>query len=243
MCISKERLKVWLAKVLFGVEKNDDDRKVQRPNEKSTLKSLWYDGTEREWMGALNSYYYMLGQEQRKIDSYLERIDSNEVKEMSEHEFYDFLYDKYFVWKYTAKNRLATTRSNLEKYIKNGELHVLKDVQTRLFATSKNNVVACLKVASEIRGLGTAGASGLLAVLFLESFGTVDQFVVKRLREIDHPIYNKALAEMNPEGLKVKDGAVLIEIMKEKAAELNKQFNTDFWTPRKIDMVLWAYGR
>ena len=48
---------------------------------------------------------------------------------------------------------------------------------------------------------------------------------------------------MNPEGLKIKDGIILVNIMKEKAAELNAKFNTDFWTPRKIDMILWAYGR
>ena len=46
-----------------------------------------------------------------------------------------------------------------------------------------------------------------------------------------------------PESLKIKDGIMLIEIMKEKAKELNKRFHTDFWTPRKIDMVLWSFGR
>jgi hypothetical protein len=34
---------------------------------------------------------------------------------------------------------------------------------------------------SRIRGLGIAGASGLLSVLFPEYFGTVDQFVVMSL--------------------------------------------------------------
>ena len=29
----------------------------------------------------------------------------------------------------------------------------------------------------------------------------------------------------------------------EKANELNQRFDTDFWTPRKIDMVLWSIGR
>jgi hypothetical protein len=66
---------------------------------------------------------------------------------------------------------------------------------------------------------------------------------VKRLREINHPIYSCELDNMNPEGLKIKDGIILVEIMKEKANELNKKFDTDFWTPRKIDMVLWAFGR
>ena len=112
-----------------------------------------------------------------------------------------------------------------------------------MFATPKTEIGECLEIACEIYGLGTAGASGLLAILFPEYFGTVDQFVVRRLQEIHHPLYADALNRMNPEGLKIKDGIILVNIMKEKAAELNARYDTDFWTPRKIDMILWAYGR
>jgi hypothetical protein len=100
-----------------------------------------------------------------------------------------------------------------------------------------------LKIACEIRGLGTAGASGLLALLFPKDFGTADQFVVKRLQEINHPVYNTNLQSMTPEILKIKDAIILNQIMKEKASELNRKFKTDFWTPRKLDMILWAFGR
>jgi hypothetical protein len=211
--------------------------------EASPLGELWYNGSENEWKKALDDYYRMLKPEQIPIEDYINNINTDEIECLDEYGFYDFLYNKYFVWKYTAKNRLATTRMNLEKYIKNDELAKLKNIQSRLFLTPKSNVSECLKIACEIRGLGTAGASGLLAILFPENFGTVDQFVVKRLREINHPIYSCELDNMNPEGLKIKDGIILVEIMKEKANELNKKFDTDFWTPRKIDMVLWAFGR
>ncbi|MBQ7897530.1 MAG: hypothetical protein IJ323_03820 [Clostridia bacterium] len=207
------------------------------------LKYLWYDGLEIQWQEALNAYYYMLGPEQRIIEDYINNVNVEEIHSLDEVEFYQFLYDKYFVWKYTAKNRLATTRKSLEKYIKNDELSILKSIKERLFSMPKDNIKNCLEIACEIYGLGTAGASGLLAILFPTNFGTVDQFVVKRLQEIDHPIYNFDLKNMNPENLKIKDGVVLVEIMREKATELNNKFNTDFWTPRKIDMVLWAFGR
>ena len=212
-------------------------------NSNPTLKYLWYNGSESDWQEALNAYYYMLGPEQRVIEDYIENVDVDIIRNLDENGFYEFLYDKYFVWKYTAKNRLATTRMNLEKYIKNGELSKLKSIQRRIFATPKSNVGECLEIACEIYGLGTAGASGLLAILFPADFGTVDQFVVRRLQEINHPVYDAELNNMNPEGLKIKDGIILVEIMKEKANELNKKFNTDFWTPRKIDMILWAFGR
>ena len=185
----------------------------------------------------------MLGPEQREIEDYIANVDVDMVRNLDAHGFYEFLYDKYFVWKYTAKNRLATTRMNLEKYINNNELSILKSIQTRMFATPKSNIGKCLEISCEIYGLGTAGASGLLAILFPQNFGTVDQFVVRRLQEINPPIYAADLNRMNPEELKIKDGIILVNIMKEKAAELNAKFNTDFWTPRKIDMILWAYGR
>ena len=38
------------------------------------------------------------------------------IKDYTVEEFYNFLHDEFFVWKYTAKNRLATTRMNLQKY-------------------------------------------------------------------------------------------------------------------------------
>lgn len=208
-----------------------------------TLKDLWNNGSEQQWLNALNAYYYMLRPEQREIEDYVNNVDSEAIKRLDEREFYNFLYDKYFVWKYTAKNRLATTRKNLEKYVINGELSVLKSIQDRIFSMSKDNVGKCLETACEIRGLGAAGASGLLAILFPRDFATVDQFVVKRLQEIDHPIYKTELNNINPEGIKIKDGIILVGIMRAKASELNRKFNTDFWTPRKIDMILWSFGR
>ena len=230
----------------FFASKQQEQTKINHtttPHKQETIHGLWYHGTEREWRDALDCYYQMLGVEQRKIEDYFERLNAEEIRQLDERGFYDFLHNKYFVWKYTAKNRLATTRKNLEKYENNGELSALRDIQIRLFATPKKDIERCLKVACEIKGLGTAGASGLLAILFPNDFGTVDQFVVKRLCEINHPIYNTELNAMKPEVLKIKDGIILVGILREKANELNKRFNSNFWTPRKIDMVLWSYGR
>lgn len=207
------------------------------------LKLLWHYGSESEWKKALNYYNDMLGSEQKVIEDYINNIDADEVNNLNANDFYEFLYHKYFVWKYTQNNRLATTRMNLKKYIDNNELSKLENIKVRLFNAEKSDVSKCLEIATEIYGLGTAGASGLLAILFPEFFGTVDQFVVKSLREIEHPIYKDVLNSMKPESLNNKDGAILIKIMREKAAELNMQFNTDFWTPRRIDMILWSFGR
>ena len=90
----------------------------------------------------------------------------------------------------------------------------------------------------QARGLGIAVASGLLTLMYPEYFGTVDQFVVKALREVEGLPQRAALERMNPEGLKLSDGVVLIQIMRDKAAENNRTFKTDAWTPKKIDEIL-----
>ncbi len=226
-----------------AINANYSNAAINNESKTNKLKLLWYYGSENEWKKALIYYDDMLGSEQKIIEDYINNIDADEVNNLNGNEFYEFLYHKYFVWKYTQKNRLATTRMNLEKYIDNDELSKLESIKERLFRAEKSDVSKCLEIATEIYGLGTAGASGLLAILFPEFFGTVDQFVVKSLREIEHPVYKEVLNGMKPESLNNKDGAILIKIMREKAAELNIQFNTDFWTPRKIDMILWSFGR
>ena len=63
------------------------------------------------------------------------------------------------------------------------------------------------------------------------------------LREVKDLPEADALAEMKPLNLSVADGVLLVDILKRKAVENNQVFGTSSWTPRKIDMVLWTYGR
>ena len=209
----------------------------------NVISNLWNHGSEVAWQAAWEHYYDLLGAEAQELDSYMENMDSNDIAQLSVSEFYDFLYDKYVVWKYTAKNRLATTRKSLRRYADENKLYELADIQRRLFLADHANIGKCLSIVTEIRGLGPAGASGLLSILFPEDFGTVDQFVVKALREVNGFPYAAELAKMKPESLSIENSVLLIKILKEKAKELNKHFDTDFWTPRKIDMILWAIGR
>ena len=87
-----------------------------------------------------------------------------------------------------------------------------------------------------------SGRAGLLTLMYPDQFGTVDQFVVKALREVEGLRQRAALERMNPEGLKLPDGVILIEIMRDKSAENNRIFTMTSWTPKKIDEILWTYG-
>ncbi|MFA5817698.1 MAG: hypothetical protein WC854_00275 [Bacteroidales bacterium] len=79
--------------------------------------------------------------------------------------------------------------------------------------------------------------------LLKKHFATVDQFAVKALLGVNSLPEIKSIQSMNPDQLKIKDAVILIEIMKHKAKELNNKFLTSFWTPRKIDMILWSIHR
>jgi len=177
---------------------------------------------------------------EREFDSF----NADTVQKMNENEWYDFLKNKYFYWKYTTPNRYKTTTIQLEKYLgPEDSLDKLYLIKQNLFQFDKEDIETGLKTAQQIRGLGTAGASGLLAVLFPSYFATVDQFVVKALSEVKLLPEREVVKGMNPEQLNIKDGVILTSIMRDKANELNQNFSSDQWTPKKVDMVLWVSSR
>ena len=206
----------------------------------SKISTLWHNGTEEMWQAALELYWDSFNDDQYRLEREIESIDASDVAALSVYEFYDFLYQQYYPWKFTNKLFLSRNRKHLEKYLFDNEIERLANVQKRLFNIDFENTKECLTIASSIHGLGTAGGSGLLSILYPEHFGTVDKFVVYSLLKINGLQESAAISRMNPESLTLNNGVLLIEIMRNKAQELNERFQTDFWTPRKIDMILWA---
>ena len=203
------------------------------------MNELWHSTKEDDWLQGLDLYWRQVSADNRQLEESLEVLDPNDVRQMNVNEFFLFLHDTYFVWKYTAKNRLATTRMHLKKHLL--DLTVLEKIQRDLFSFDKAQIRTGLDIATRIRGLGIAGASGLLAILFPEYFGTVDQFLVKSLLCVDGLNERSSLLRMNPESLTIDNGFLLEKILRAKANELNQRFHTNTWTPRKIDKILWGY--
>lgn len=222
---------------------NNSCGKKNKTNYNSDINYLWHSQNLQEWENALDNYYNLVKPQNMVLEKELDNLDFNTVKNMNAEQFYNFLHDKYFVWKYTAPNRLATTRKNLEKYIYEHKLSELEEIHKLIFEYNLEDIQQCLKNVQRIKGLGIAGASGLLSLMFPKYFGTVDQFVVYRLLELENFDKHSVLLKMKPESLTLKDGVILIEIMKNKANELNLLFQTNKWTPRKIDMILWSIDR
>lgn len=209
-----------------------------------SANELWNSRNEGEWKAALDFYWSFVKPTHLAVEKEFDDFNAGSVQVMSAEQWYDFLLNKYFFWKYTAPNRYKTTTTQLQKYVDGTDsLHNLNSIKDELFSFDKNDIAKGIRIATKIRGLGVAGASGLLAVLFPHQFATVDQFVVKALRKINGLPEHDDLMKMNPESLTPKNGAVLIKIMRGKAEELNRSFSSAFWTPRRIDMILWGLDR
>lgn len=208
-----------------------------------TIDELWRSQDPAGWREAKSVYWQLVKPHLMATEIALNDLDPAYVRELDTEGWYAFLLTQYFPWKYTAPNRLATTTAQLKTYATKGNLEELFQIKTDLFALDRTDIRVALTLAKRIRGLGVAGASGLLALLFPAEFGTIDQFAVKALRGVLDLAEAEHLERMKPEGLSVSDGVILIGVMRRKARELNCSLATDYWTPRRLDMVLWTYGR
>jgi hypothetical protein len=207
------------------------------------LSALWSCDDAEAWETALERYWAFVQPRNMALERQLEQPQLERIREFSPSEWYAFLHDEYFRWKYTAPNRYATTTTHLRRYISEGKLAELDNVRKRLISLREGDVEDGLVAASSIRGLGIAGASGLLALMYPATFGTVDQFVVKALREVEILPERHFIAAMNPISLKTLDALLLIRVMQQQADKLNRSSGSRAWTPRKVDKVLWTYGR
>lgn len=208
------------------------------------IASLWNSDDEGLWKKSVENYWNLIKSENLLLEKELERLVPANINNLCENAWFEFLLKKYFKWKYTAPNRYGSTTKYLKTYEENNRLAELLNIRNRMLAFGeKGDIENALTVTKQIKGLGTAGASGLLALLFPEKFGTVDQFVVKALRKVPSLPERELIIHMNSESLSLQNGVILIRIMKRKADELNNLFKTNYWTPRKIDMILWAIER
>jgi hypothetical protein len=206
------------------------------------IADLWDSSDPHAWDDALKRYWTFVQERNRLLEESLEALDLEQLRRLDAEGWFNFLKDEYFRWKYTSANRYASTTRLLRSYVESDTLGELDLIRRRLLTLDSGDVRAGLDAARGIRGLGTAGASGLLALMYPQTFGTVDQFVVNALREIRNLPEAPALARMNPENLGVSDGVIIIGILRRKAADNNRLFGVASWTPRKIDKVLWTYG-
>jgi len=207
---------------------------------------MWFHGKEETWNHLADERYWQaVKADHQEVEREMAALDADRIAALTPTEFYQWLYDRYFFWKFTAANRLATTRKLLADYRQRDP--VCQDLgawqHELFFQFDRRDATKGLEIATRIPGLGVIGASGLLAVLFPHNFGTVDQFVVDALyhvRQLPEHDNIKRIHDRKSSTLRIEEGALLIGILRRQADDLNRRFGTTRWTPRRVDMALWG---
>src|SRR5262249_32983579 len=96
----------------------------------------------------------------------MDALDPAAVKALDAEGWYESLLNGYFVWKYTAPNRYASTTKHLKRQAMILGLDGMLEIKRAIFEAADLGVREGLLAAMRIKGLGAAGASGLLALLF-----------------------------------------------------------------------------
>lgn len=205
------------------------------------IEELWNCTDPKAWNGALERYWDRVQRANMALEKAMDNLDLNRLLGMNERAWYEFLHDEYFPWKYNSDSRwFHRILRCLETYDDNRGLIDLDRIRRRLLSMDTKDIRSGLKVADSIKGLAIPGASGLLALMYPTAFATVDRFVVKALSMVKNFPEARAIAGINPDKIGLGAAVILIEIMRKKARDNNRLFATTTWTPRKIDMVLWA---
>jgi len=203
------------------------------------IKEIWNSKDENIWKIALEEYYTNIDKKILNIENEIMQHDEESLGNLSPKDWSELL-KKYFEWKYSSNKVFYPKRV---KDLGINELNTLNTIKNDFLHTDKRDIKKNLQILNEINGLGPSGASGLLALLYPEIYGTVDQFVIKSLNRTG--IFPE-LEYVDPKNLSASEKGIrliihIIEILQEKANELNRIFKTDFWNPRKIDIILWNY--
>jgi len=139
------------------------------------IADLWRSSDSAAWAAAFERYWHFVRPANRALEQALDRLHLERIRRLDAQGWYDFLPAEYFRWKYTAPNRYATTTRSLGQYADEpGGIELLHGIKHRLLEIDPTDLRAGLSAACEIKGLGTAGASGLLALMYPATFATVD---------------------------------------------------------------------
>ena len=140
-----------------------------------TIDELWHSNDLQVWVAALAKYWDYVQPANLALERSLDRLYLERIRGLDAQGWYDFLFAEYFKWKYTVANRYKTTTESLSVYATEpGGLDKLHAIKNQLLQIDPVEIRAGLLVAKTIHGLGVAGASGLLALLYPTSFATVD---------------------------------------------------------------------
>jgi hypothetical protein len=203
----------------------------------TSVADLWRSADARVWQDALAHYWDLAKLPNRELEQRLEGIDLDRLRQMDARGWYEFLRDEW-----AALNRYDQITNALRPFVDATGIEALDRCRKQLLALDPGDIATALKAASAIPGLGISGGSRLLSLMYPTELGLVDRFVVKALRRVEGLPEAAALARMSTRRLLVRDGVIVVRILRRKGTELSSDLD-EVWTPCKIGRVLRAVGR
>lgn len=209
----------------------------------STDQNPWHGGFERYWTHPTVKKNLAI---EREIDQAMSLRD-NILSSGSD--LVQFLEDWYYPWKFdpigaTNKNRQALQIDYAQHPIK------YDNACRRVLQLNLADSARCLSAvgSGSIPGMRVSAASAFLAVLFPEWFGTVDQHTLRNLLKIVDPradwlraqVHNPATFFSGDHQLAQHRASLMVALYREQAQRLNSGLTTPYWTPRKVEMVVFA---
>src|SRR3954470_7594699 len=124
-----------------------------------SMDQLWHSHDETDWRKILDLYPSLIKwSEIRDIDNELASLGLEDIRSQNASEWYAWLGEKYFPWKYYPQNRRQWR--HLEKFVKEGNgLDELYEIKERLLSFDVAHICEGLVIACTIKGLAVAGAS------------------------------------------------------------------------------------
>jgi hypothetical protein len=166
-----------------------------------SMVELWSSHDPREW-GYCESELYdaAVKPENRAIERELERPGLRDrIARMDAMGFYTFLRDEYFPWKFTSGPERIQNRRYLARHLTDSSVDQLERVRRHLVDRVGASTGASIQIVMGIHGLAVAGASGLLALVYPEEFGTVDVKLTQALQQVGLP----EVMRINPRAIRI----------------------------------------
>jgi hypothetical protein len=198
------------------------------------VADLWRSNGAHDWHDTLAHYWDLV--KDRELKQRLDALDLDRLRRMDASGWYKFLRDEY-----APTSRYGWITRSLSSFVDAAGVEALDRRRKRLLALDPSDIRTALNAALAIPGFGMVGASGLLSLMYPSAFGLVDEFVVRALREVEGLPEAAALPRMGGRPLTVRDGVIIIGVLRRKAADLSRELG-EAWTPRMVGKALSAAG-
>lgn len=206
-----------------------------------SIQDVWTSEENSVWCAQIDAYWkYIEAQGKKALEEEMANLNSQLISDSTDGAWRDFLANKYIPWKHSPGRFWRSMQKKfIARYAVQEQQTLLSTVKSRIFACNRGMTKELLDIVDEIYQFGIPSASGLLSLLFPSHFGTVDRFAIESLQRIEEFKGDIEIQRIKPKSISLNDAVHAISIMRVKALENNKLFGTDYWTARRIDMVLY----